>query len=164
VRAVKTTLALVLAAALLAGCGGDDGNGNGNNSDSEATPRQEFVASANQICRERVTAIQNLERQLGSPNAPTKQVLARFGRILPQIADEFRGMSDQLGELSPPGAVQEQYELTLSRIDRVADELDKAAAEAKAGDREGFNEELRQSPAALAIQRFFRNNKIDDCA
>jgi hypothetical protein len=157
VRAVKATLALVLAAALLAGCGGGG-------SDDEPAPRDDFVASANQICRESVTAIQNLERQLGSPNAPTKQVLARFGRILPQIADEFRGMSDQLGELSPPEGMQEQYELTLSRIDRVADELDRAAAKAKAGDREGFNEVLRQSPAALAIQRFFKNNKIDDCA
>jgi hypothetical protein len=153
---VKLRVAPALAAVILAGCGG---------SDDGALSREELIESANEICRERVGAIESLQEDLAdTPGENDETTLSDFARILPQVADEFRGMADDLGELSPPEDIEERYELTLGRIDRVADELDRAAQEAEAGNRQGFNAALRESAAARSIQQFFRENEVEDCA
>jgi hypothetical protein len=152
---VKLYVALASAAVILAGCGG---------SDDGALSREELIESANEICRERVGAIESLQEDLTDTPGENEETLADFARILPQVADEFRGMADDLGELSPPEDIEERYELTLGRIDRVADELDRAAQEAEAGNRQGFNAALRESAAARSIQQFFRENEFEDCA
>jgi hypothetical protein len=152
---VKLYVALASAAVILAGCGG---------SNDGALSREELIESANEICRERVGAIESLQEDLTDTPGEDEETLADFARILPQVADEFRGMADDLGELSPPEDIEERYELTLGRIDRVADELDRAAQEAEAGNRQGFNAALRESAAARSIQQFFRENEFEDCA
>jgi hypothetical protein len=153
---VRLCVALALSAtAILAGCGG---------SDDDALSREELIESANEICRERVSAIESLQEDLTDTPGENEEILADFARILPQVADEFRGMADDLGELSPPEDLEDQYELTLGRIDRVADELDRAAEEAEAGDRQGFNAVTRESAAARSIQQFFRENEFEACA
>ena len=141
---------------LLAGCGSDD---------NERLARSELVDRAGEICSEHIGAIDQLEKGLDPTDDPGGQnALADFGRVLPEIADEFRGLADDLRELEPPEDLEEQYDLTLDRIDRLADELDRAAAEARAGDRPGFTAILQQSAAAESTQRFFRENGFRECS
>lgn len=147
-------VALVLTAVLLAGCGSDG--------DGERLSTDELVDRANEICAKHIGAVNRLERGLGPPDEGGP-LLADFARILPQIADKFRQLVTALRKLSPPEDLEEEYGLTLDRIDRVADQLDQAAAEARDGDREGFNSVLRESAAADATERFFRDNGFDDC-
>jgi ABC-type transporter Mla subunit MlaD len=145
--------ALALTAMLLAGCG----------SNGERFSRDELVDRANEICSEHVDAIDQLEEGLDPTDDQGDQVLGDFARVLPQIADEFRELADDLRDLRPPEDLEEEYTLTLDRIDRVADELDRAAEEAEAGDREGFNAVLQESAAAETTQRFFRENGFEEC-
>jgi hypothetical protein len=144
-------LVILLAAILLAGCGGSE----------EPLTRAELIQQANEICREHVSAIEELEEGLGSTNSSA--ALADLASVLPQVADEFRGLADDLGELNPPEDLEDRYDLTLDRIDRVADELDQAAEAAEAGDRQGVNSVLQESLAALSIQRFFQDNQFEEC-
>jgi hypothetical protein len=146
--------ALLLSVMLLAGCGSDNG---------ERLSRAELVEQANESCSKHLNAIGELERGLASSDGDRGQILDDFARVLPQVADEFRELADDLRELSPPEDLEEQFGVTLDRIDRVADQLDRAAEEARAGDREGFNTVMQESAAAEATQRFFRDNGFDEC-
>jgi hypothetical protein len=145
--------ALALFVMLFAGCGSDAG---------EPLSRSELVDRANEICREHLGAIEQLEE--GIDPTDDEGDLADFGRVLPQIADEFRALSDELAELEPPESIVEQYELTLSRIDRVADQLDRAATEAEEGNRRAFDAVLQEEAAAESTERFFRENGFRACA
>jgi hypothetical protein len=146
--------ALLLSVVLLAGCGSDDG---------ERLSRSELVERANESCSEHLDAIGELESGLAPSDGERSQILDDFARVLPQVADEFRELADDLRELSPPEDLEDQFGVTLDRIDRVADQLDRAAEEARAGDREGFNTVMQESAAAEATQRFFRDNGFDEC-
>lgn len=147
-------VALLLAAMLLAGCGSDG--------DGERLSSDELTDRANEICAEHLGAVNRLERGLGGGDED-RPILDDFARILPQIADEFRTLVDGLRELTPPKDLEEDYGLTLDRIERVADQLDRAAEEARRGNREEFNAVLQESAAADATERFFRENGFDEC-
>jgi hypothetical protein len=146
--------ALLLSVVVLAGCG----SGNG-----EPLSRAELVERANEACSKRLAAIEELESGLAPSDGERSQILDDFARVLPQVADEFRALADDLRDLSPPEDLEDQFGVTLDRIDRVAGQLDRAAEEARAGDREGFNTVLQESAAAEATQRFFRSNGFDEC-
>jgi hypothetical protein len=147
-------VALALIAMLLAGCGSDGGG--------ERLSGDELADRANEICAEHLGAVNRLERGLaaGDEGGP---ILDDFARILPQIADEFRELANGLRELTPPEELEEEYGLTLDRIGRVADQLDRAAEQARSGNRTEFNAVLQESAAAEATERFFRENGFDDC-
>jgi hypothetical protein len=147
-------VALVLAAMLLAGCGSDSGD--------ERLSSDELADRANEICTEHLGAVNRLEQGLRGSDED-RPVLDDFARILPQIADEFRKLVDGLRELTPPEDLEEDYGLTLDRIERVADQLDRAADAARRGNREEFNAVLQESAAAEATERFFRENDFDEC-
>lgn len=148
--------ALALFLIFLAGCGSDE---------AEPLSRSELVDRAGEICAEHLGAIERLERGIGlTDDAEGGRNLADFGRVLPQVADEFRTLADDLGELEPPEALQQDYDLTLARIERLADELDRAADEARAGDARGFQAVLGESAAAESTQRFFRDNGFEECS
>jgi hypothetical protein len=147
-------VALVLAAMLLAGCGSDGGD--------ERLSSDELTDRANEICSEHLGAVNRLERGLAAGDED-RPVLDDFARILPQIADEFRELAAGLRELTPPEELEEEYGLTLDRIGRVADQLDRAADEARRGNRQEFNAVLQESAAAEATERFFRENDFDEC-
>jgi hypothetical protein len=151
---VTTRVALVLSAALLAGCG--------SNGDGDRLSSDELVGRVNEVCAEHLATVDRLERGLGGPDEGGP-ILDDFARILPQIADEFRELVRELRELSPPEDLEEEYALTLDRIDRVADQLDRAAEEARNGSRQRFNAVLQESAAANATERFFRENGFDEC-
>ena len=143
----------------LAGCGSDG---------AEPLSRSDLVDRAGEICTEHLGEIERLEKGI-DPTDPTDDTggagdLADFGRVLPQIADAFRALADDLGELEPPESLQQDYDLTLDRIDRLADELDRAADEARAGDTRRFQAVLGESAAAESTQRFFRDNNFEECS
>jgi acyl-CoA reductase-like NAD-dependent aldehyde dehydrogenase len=146
-------VALALTAMLLAACGSDDG---------DRLSRDELVDRANEICSEHVGAIDRLRAGIGGGEESDKS-LAEFARVLPEIADRFRQLADDLGELDAPEDIEDEFELTLARINRVADELDQAAELAEEGDRTAFNAALRESPAATSVQQFFRENGFREC-
>lgn len=147
---------LLLIVFLLAACGSDE---------NEQLNRTELVDRANEICSEHIGAIDRLEKNLDpTDDEEGANALADFGRVLPNIADEFRELADDLRELEAPEELEEQYNLTLDRIDRLAEELDRAADEARAGDRQGFTAILQQSAAAESTQRFFRQNGFRECS
>jgi acyl-CoA reductase-like NAD-dependent aldehyde dehydrogenase len=139
---------------LLAGCGSDG--------ESERLSSDELVDRVNEVCAEHLGEINRLEQDLGGGDED-RPSLDDFARIFPQIADEFRELADDLSALSPPEDLDEQYELTLDRIDRVADQFDRAAEEARDGSRERFNAVLQETAAADATERFFRENGFEDC-
>ena len=148
--------ALALFVILFAGCGSDG---------AEPLSRSELVDRAGEICTEHIGSIERLEKGIDpTDDAEGESDLAEFGRVLPQIADEFRALGDDLGELEPPEALEQDYDLTLDRIDRLADELDRAADEARAGNTREFQAVLGESAAAEATQRFFRDNGFEECS
>jgi hypothetical protein len=151
----RTAIALVPIAALLGACGSGG---------SEPLSRDRLVQRANEICAEHIREIDRLEEGLDPTDDVGRDALADFARVLPQIADKFRRLTDDLGELEPPESIAEQYELTLSRIDRVADQLDRAATEAEEGDRRAFQAVLEEEAAAESTERFFRENGFRECA
>lgn len=147
--------ALALFVIFLAGCGSDG---------AEPLSRSELVDRAGEICTEHLGEIERLERGIGlTDDAEGGRNLADFGRVLPQIADAFRALADDLGKLEPPESLQQDYDLTLDRIDRLADELVRAADEARAGDSREFQAVLGESAAAESTQRFFRDNGFEEC-
>jgi hypothetical protein len=147
---------VLLVVLVLAGCGSDE---------KERLTRSELVDRAGEICSDHIAAIGRLEKGLDPTDDEEREnALADFGRVLPDIADEFRGLADDLRELEPPEDLEEQYDLTLDRIDRLADELDRAADEARAGDTRGFQAVLGESAAAESTQRFFRTHGFRECS
>jgi hypothetical protein len=145
----------LLVAIVAAGCGSDG---------EQALSRDELVQRANDICSEHLGNIERLEKEFGpTGDDDRRSALEVAAEVFPRIADEFRSVSDKLGELTPPDDLAEQYGLTLDRIDRTADQLDRAAEAAENRDRQEYNAVLRQSTAADSIQRFFQANGFSEC-
>ena len=80
----------VLAVTVAVGCGDDD-----EESTTEAAPtKEEFIAEADQICREGDKEISQAEQEIIGQGQPTQQELEEFltGALVPSIQDQIDGI------------------------------------------------------------------------
>ena len=109
--------ALTLALGLIAaGCGGDDDDGNGDATDAEpaveAPSKAEYIAQADQICRESNQEIEQAIEDAPATEAPPEEFITET--MVPLFEQEF----EQLRALTPPAGDEE----TVDRIYSAAEE------------------------------------------
>jgi hypothetical protein len=132
---VRRALPLLLAVALLAGCGGGGGNG-------EALTREEYAAKADAICGKYKKQTDSLARP-----ANLSDLAEVAGRIVP-ILDKARG---ELRKLKPPADEQATAAAWLDQFDVIIDDVEKIRDKAKANDPAGVQAQAR--PALLHNER-----------
>jgi hypothetical protein len=136
---VRRALPLLLAVALLAGCGGGGGNG-------EALTRAEYAAKADAICGKYKKQTDSLAR----PANPSD--LAEVADQVVPILDKARG---ELRKLKPPADEQATAAAWLDQFDVIIDDVEKIRDKAKANDPAGV-----QAQAQPALQHNERANQL----
>jgi hypothetical protein len=122
--------AVVVALAMLAGCGGDD-NGGG-----ERLSRAQFVAQADAICR-------RYEARLDALGQPMNVAeLRSFADKALPIAREGR---EELGELNPPEDLEETYDDWLEHGDHAIEIVERLRDAAEDGDQAEIQEIARDA-------------------
>jgi hypothetical protein len=119
-------LAGVLAIGLIAsGCGSDD-----DSTDGEALTKEEFIAQADAICQQG-----NDDLDAASARLSTKTTDAQFEAFVnDEIVPNVQGQLDQIGELVPPEADQEQIDALLDSANDGVEELAQDPSQAQYGD------------------------------
>lgn len=104
---------LVVAALVLAACGGED-----------APTKEEFIAEGDAICREGDEALNTAaEEQFGdlSADPPRKQQEQFVSEV---VAAEYRSQLEQLRELTPPEGDEEEVDAILTSLEQLADQAE----------------------------------------
>ncbi len=131
-------LALAVALALLAGCGGN----------SARLSKGEFVKKADAICGSAQKGIPRIPASLGKnfdPATADETGLAAFGTYLESVVTVFRTELRDLRKLHPPSDFQKSYDATLDLLDKGVKEGGEAAVAARAGDRAKVQARLSES-------------------
>jgi hypothetical protein len=97
-------VSLVLAAVLVAACGGDDGDG------GERLSKADFIAQADEICHEAIAATAGIEEPQSEEEG--RAAFAELEAI-------FDGMLDDLRELQPPAEDEDMLEEMYDEIDEL---------------------------------------------
>lgn len=122
---------LVLAASLLAGCGGGS---------APRLSKAAFIKRGDAICAKYRAKNQQLNKDAPAknptdPSATDEQVKAS-APILEKLAENLRGARGEFSKLNPPAEVETDWKNTLDDIDQLAGQLDRAAKSARAVDRQ----------------------------
>jgi hypothetical protein len=136
---VRRALPLLLAIALLAGCGGGGGN-------DEALTRGEYAAKADAICGKYKKETDSLARPANLSD------LAKVADQVIPILDKAQG---ELRKLKPPADEQATARAWLDQFDVIIDDVAKIRDKAKANDTAGV-----QAQAQPALQHNERANKL----
>ena len=136
---MRRALPLLLAIALLAGCGGGGGNG-------EPLTREEYAAKADAICGKYKQETDSLARPANLSD------LAKVADQVIPILDKARG---ELRKLKPPANEQATASAWLDQFDVIIDDVAKIRDKAKANDAAGV-----QAQAQPALQHNERANQL----
>jgi ABC-type glycerol-3-phosphate transport system substrate-binding protein len=127
---MKRNLFLIFAGALVigllaAGCGSDD-----TSTASEALTKQEFITQADAICQK-----VNDELDAASERLSTKTTDAQFETFVnDELVPNVQSQVDQIGELVPPEADQEQINELLDSANDGVDEMAQDPSQVQYGD------------------------------
>jgi hypothetical protein len=114
----RTFLLAAVAAAAVAGCGGDD---------NEALTYDGFIEAANGVCQTAESSINQASEGLtGNP----KRDLEIYDELIPALEDA----TDAIGDLDPPEELQDPYNDFVAATDAQLDGARDAQAAAEAGD------------------------------
>jgi hypothetical protein len=157
---VRLLLALALALATLAGCGGDDDGG-------APSSRQAFVADANRICREGEQKVaettrdqQSKIKQATSPQEQQKVV----ADALEDATEEYEPYMDRLRALKPPADLAEGWDTFLDGVQRAFDLIPELADATREGDRQKLSQLTKEfSDIAGDTRPFAQQQGLDDC-
>ena len=136
---MRRALPLLLAIALLAGCGGGAGN-------DEALTREEYAAKADAICGKYKKETESLARP---------EDLSDLAKVADQVSPILDKAPGELRELKPPADEQVTATAWLDQFDVIIDDVAKIRHEAKANDTAGV-----QAQAQPALQHNERANKL----
>jgi predicted nuclease with TOPRIM domain len=152
----RLVLLLAIAAALVAGCGGDD---------SGST--DDFVADANKICREGEAKIQEVAReQQEAADKPDsleeqRQVVAD---TLERTAEAYQPYMERLRALDPPSDLEENWTSFLDGVEGAFDKIPELADATRAGDQKRLTELSEEfTQIARETRPFAEENGLDDC-
>jgi hypothetical protein len=152
----RLTLFLLIALALLAGCGGDD------NASTE-----EFVADANRICREGATELEEVTREqqerLGDLDSLEEQQDA-VATALENSAEAYQPYLDRLRALEPPSDLAEPWRDFLGGVERAFDLIPDLADATRGNDRDRLRELSEEfTQIARDTRPFAEEHRLDDC-
>jgi hypothetical protein len=166
----RPLLTLVVALAVLAGCGGGDksssdgGNGGGG---GDTMSQEEFVSEANKICREGSAKInakaREAQKKLQSAASAQEQQTA-VADILEDTAKEYDPYLERLHDLHPPEDIATAWSDFLDGIDKAFDLIPELADATRDGDRDKLSDLTTQfSQIAGDTRPFAKKYKLDDC-
>ena len=152
----RLLLFLALAAAVVAGCGGDDSSSAG-----------EFVADANKICREGEAKIQEVTKEQQETAAKPESLEEQqklVADVLERTAEAYQPYMERLRALDPPSDLAENWTSFLDGVERAFDKIPELAEATRAGDQKrltALSEEFTQ--IARDTRPFAEDNRLDDC-
>jgi hypothetical protein len=156
-------LTFVLAA--LAGCGGGDDDDGG--SDGDSPTRKEFVADANEICRDGEKKIDEVtgDGQQDLAQASTDAERRRLvGDLLEQTAEAYRPYLDRLRDLEPPEDIAGDWSNFVDGISEAFDLIPELADATRDNDEEKLSDLTnRFSEIAEDTRPFAERAGLDDC-
>lgn len=158
-------VALILAA--LAGCGGGDDGGSNGGSDGDGPSREQFVADANEICRDGERKVAEITQDGQQELQQAKSDKQRRGAVadsLEQTSEEYRPYLDRLRDLEPPSDLADEWSSFLDGIAEAFDLIPELADATRANDEEQLSELAREfSSIARDTRPFAENAGLDDC-
>ena len=160
----RLLLVLTTVLALLAGCGGgDDGDSGGGDGPS----REEFVADANEICRdgeEKIQEISSQGQQELQQASSDKQRRDAVGDLLEQTAEEYRPYLDRLNDLEAPEDLADDWSNFVDGITEAFDLIPELADATRENDKQKLSELTRKfSAIAEETRPFAEGAGLDDC-
>ena len=160
----RLLLVLTTVLALLAGCGGgDDGDSGGGDGPS----REEFVADANEICRdgeEKIQEITSQGQQELQQASSDKQRRDAVGDLLEQTAEEYRPYLDRLNDLEAPEDLADDWSNFVDGITEAFDLIPELADATRENDKQKLSELTRKfSAIAEETRPFAEGAGLDDC-
>ena len=146
---------LVLALALLAGCGGGDDGG---------PSKDRFVADANRICREGEAKIAELARAQQSKLREAAGDRRAVAEVLEATAKEYEPYFERLRELEPPRELEDGWTKFLDGVGEAFDLIPELADATRERDREALAELTSKfSRIADDTRPFAQQNGLGDC-
>jgi hypothetical protein len=147
---------LVLALTVLAGCGGGDD-----------ASTEDFVADANNICREGAAKIQEVTREqqeaAGDLDSLEEQRQA-VASTLEATAEAYAPYMDRLRALDPPSDLAENWTSFLDGVQRAFDLIPDLADATRDGDQQRLTELSEEfTQIARDTRPFAEDNRLDDC-
>ena len=160
----RLLLILTTALVLLSGCGGgDDGDSGGGDGPS----REEFVADANEICRDGEKKIQEITsegQQKLQQASSDKQRRDAVGDLLEQTAEEYRPYLDRLDELEPPEDLADEWSNFVESITEAFDLIPELADATRENSQQELAELTRKfSGIAQDTRPFAERTGLGDC-
>ena len=146
----------VLVLTVLAGCGGDD-----------EPSTADFVADANQICREGEEELQQVtseQQQAAQDLDSLEEQQAAVAKALEETAEAYEPYMDRLQQLEPPAELEEQWTSFLEGVERAFDLIPDLADATRSGDREQLRELSEEfTQIARETRPFAQEHELDDC-
>jgi hypothetical protein len=152
----RSALFLLIALALVAGCGGDD-----------RSSTEDFVADANKICREGAQRLEEVTREqqesLGELDSLEKQQEA-VASALESSAKAYEPYMDRLRELEPPSDLAAPWSEFLDGVARAFDLIGDLAEATRANDRDRLRELSAEfTRIARETRPFAEEHRLDEC-
>ena len=160
-RSLPALMLALAALAALAGCGGGDDGGDAGPS------REEFVAKANEICREGEQQLTELteeaQRKIQAAQTPEEQQRA-VADVLDASVDEYQPVLDRLRAVEAPEPLREEWSAFLEDIQEGFDRFPELADATREGDRERLSELTEEFTRIASDTRpFAERNGLEDC-
>ena len=160
----RSLLALTLTLAALAGCGGGD---DGGEADDAGPSREEFVAEANEICREGEQQLTELTEQaqeeISQARTPEEQQRA-VADVLDASVDEYQPVLDRLRAVEAPEPLRQEWSAFLEDIQEAFDRFPELAEATREGDRERLADLTEVFTRIASDTRpFAERNGLEDC-
>jgi predicted nuclease with TOPRIM domain len=149
----RLLLFLAFAAAVIAGCGGDDSSSTG-----------DFVADANEICREGEAKIQEVASEQQEKPESLEEQRQVVADTLERTAEAYQPYMERLRALDPPSDLEENWTSFLDGVERAFDKIPQLADATRAGNQKqltALSEEFTQ--IARDTRPFAEDNGLDDC-
>ena len=152
----RLLLFLALAAAAIAGCGGDDSSSTG-----------DFVADANKICREGEAKIQEVTKEQQEAAAKPESLEEQrklVADVLERTAEAYQPYMERLQALDPPSDLAESWTSFLDGVERAFDKIPELAEATRAGNQKRLTELSEEfTQIARDTRPFAEDNRLDDC-
>jgi predicted nuclease with TOPRIM domain len=149
----RFVLFLALAAAVVAGCGGEDSSSTG-----------EFVANANRICREGEAKIQEVAKERPQAAESLEEQRKVVADTLERTAEAYQPYMERLRALEPPADLEENWTSFLDGVERAFDKIPELADATRDGDQKRLTELSEEfTQIARDTRPFAEDNRLDDC-
>jgi hypothetical protein len=149
----RLLLFLTIAAAVVAGCGGDESASTG-----------DFVADANKICREGEAKIQEVAKEQQETAESLEEQRKVVADTLERTAEAYQPYMERLRALDPPSDLEENWTSFLDGVERAFDKIPELADATRDGDQKRLTELSEEfTQIARDTRPFAEDNRLDDC-